>query len=75
LPQVIARISIADPIIRRLIHDLLANTARVHPQSLVWKLGVSLKSTTPQRVVAAKALAERMKQHSPKLVEQVRDKG
>lgn len=70
IPQVIARIHTPNPTIRRLIHQLLAEVGKRHPQALVYSLTVASKSQSDARKEAALAILEKMRQHSSNLVEQ-----
>eukprot|EP00163_Fabomonas_tropica_P020651 TRINITY_DN36542_c0_g1_i1.p1 TRINITY_DN36542_c0_g1~~TRINITY_DN36542_c0_g1_i1.p1 ORF type:complete len:924 (+),score=262.11 TRINITY_DN36542_c0_g1_i1:217-2772(+) len=70
IPQIIARIHSPSPPVRRLIHQLLTNVAKEHPQALIYPLTVASKSQAPERKDAALALMDRMRQHSPTLVDQ-----
>eukprot|EP01114_Cavostelium_apophysatum_P008931 TRINITY_DN21_c0_g1_i4.p1 TRINITY_DN21_c0_g1~~TRINITY_DN21_c0_g1_i4.p1 ORF type:complete len:850 (-),score=225.26 TRINITY_DN21_c0_g1_i4:63-2612(-) len=70
IPQIIARIAAPNTTIRRLIHELLINVGKEHPQALVFPLNVALKSQSPQRIAAAKSVMENLRKHSASLVEQ-----
>jgi FKBP12-rapamycin complex-associated protein len=70
IPQLIARIHSTSPLIRRLIHQLLSDVGKVHPQALVYSLTVASKSQSDSRKNAALAILERMRAHSCNLVEQ-----
>jgi FKBP12-rapamycin complex-associated protein len=53
-----------------MIHELLVNVGKEHPQALVFPLNVALKSQSPQRVAAAQSVMENLRKHSAPLVEQ-----
>lgn len=70
IPQVIARIHASSPLIRRLIHQLLSDVGKEHPQALVYSLTVASKSQSESRKKAALAILDKMRVHSSNLVEQ-----
>lgn len=70
IPQIIARIASPVAPVRRLIHELLCNIGKQHPQALVYPLTVASKSHSRSRQQAAKAILEQMRVHSGALVEQ-----
>ncbi len=70
IPQLIARIHAPSPNVHRLIHQLLADIGKEHPQALVYSLTVASKSPSVLRKNAALAIMEKMRLHSPVLVEQ-----
>lgn len=70
IPQVIARIHTSSPIIRRLIHQLLSEVGKEHPQALVYSLTVASKSQSESRKKAALAILDKMRLHSATLVSQ-----
>jgi FKBP12-rapamycin complex-associated protein len=70
IPQIIARIASPVVPVRRLIHELLCNIGKQHPQALVYPLTVSSKSTSRSRQAASRAILEAMRAHSAPLVEQ-----
>ncbi|KAG0044728.1 phosphatidylinositol kinase- protein kinase tor1 [Gryganskiella cystojenkinii] len=70
IPQLIARIHAPSPNVHRLIHQLLADVGKEHPQALVYSLTVASKSPSALRKNAALAIMEKMRVHSPLLVEQ-----
>ena len=69
IPQVIARIHAPSPHVRRLVHQILLDVARVHPQSIIYSLMVAAKSQNPTRRAAASSLIEKMRTIHPVLVE------
>ena len=71
IPQLIARIQVTSPQLRRLIHHVLADIGRYHPQALAYSLMVASKSQNTTRRAAAIAILDRMRAHSASLVEQV----
>ena len=70
IPQLIARINQQSPRVRHLIHNLLCEVGRHHPQALVYPLTVSIKSDVARRSRSAYQIMENLRQHSPRLVEQ-----
>ncbi len=70
IPQLIARIHTAQPVIRRLIHELLARVGKHHPHALIYPLTVASKSSSLPRKEAALKILDKMRQHSSTLVEQ-----
>ena len=70
IPQLIARIHIPSPNVRRLIHQLIADVGKEHPQALVYSLTVASKSQSANRKKAALTILDKMRSHSPLLVEQ-----
>ena len=70
--QIIARIQTPNPNIQRNITCLLTDVGKHHPQALIYPLTVASKSPSALRKDAALAIMDRMKQHSPAIVEQVR---
>lgn len=70
IPQIIARINAPSLRVRRLIHHLLSDVGTAHPQALVYPLTVAAKSPSHQRIQAAMAIMDNVREHSPRLVEQ-----
>ncbi|KAF9437779.1 phosphatidylinositol kinase- protein kinase tor1 [Entomortierella beljakovae] len=70
IPQLIARIHAPSQNVHRLIHQLLADVGKAHPQALVYSLTVASKSPSVFRKNAAIAIMEKMRLHSPTLVDQ-----
>ncbi|KAJ3037894.1 phosphatidylinositol kinase- protein kinase tor1 [Rhizophlyctis rosea] len=70
IPQLIARIHTPSPHVRRLIHQLLSDVGKEHPQALVYSLTVASKSQSVPRKKAALAIIDKMQMHSATLVEQ-----
>ncbi|KAJ3294404.1 phosphatidylinositol kinase- protein kinase tor1 [Rhizoclosmatium sp. JEL0117] len=72
IPQLIARIhSHSD--FQRLVHKLLSDVGKEHPQALVYSITVASKSQSKSesRKNAAVAIMDRMRTHSANLIEQV----
>ena len=65
-----ARIAVPVASVRTMIHELLVNVGKEHPQALVFPLVVALKSQAPQRVAAAESVMAQISKHSSVLVEQ-----
>ncbi|KAK7686283.1 hypothetical protein QCA50_010507 [Cerrena zonata] len=70
IPQVIARIQTPSVNIRRNINTLLTDVGKQHPQALIYPLTVASKSSSAVRKNAALSIMERMREHSPIIVEQ-----
>ncbi|KAI7879884.1 FAT-domain-containing protein [Lichtheimia hyalospora FSU 10163] len=70
IPQLIARIHAPNATVRGLIHDLLTDIGREHPQALVYSLTVASKSQSSIRRRATFNIMDRMRLHSATLVEQ-----
>lgn len=70
VPQLISRINQPDPVVSKSLLSLLAKLGRAHPQALIFPLTVAIKSESLSRQRAALSTIERMRQHSPKLVDQ-----
>ncbi|KAJ3083694.1 phosphatidylinositol kinase- protein kinase tor1, partial [Quaeritorhiza haematococci] len=70
IPQLIARIHTPSSHVRRLIHQLLSDVGKEHPQALVYSLTVASKSQSIPRKKAALAIMDKMRMHSANLVEQ-----
>ncbi|KAG0343766.1 phosphatidylinositol kinase- protein kinase tor1 [Podila humilis] len=70
IPQLIARIHAPSQNVHRLIHQLLADLGKAHPQALVYSLTVASKSPSVFRKKAALAIMDKMRVHSPVLVDQ-----
>ena len=88
IPQLIARIDTTKPFVAQLLHKLLMDLGRHHPQALVYRLILSSKcsntigttaaaivaSTTSQtsRSIAASKILQSLREHSNTLVEQAK---
>ncbi|KAF6026864.1 TOR [Bugula neritina] len=70
IPQLIARIDTNRQRVGKLIHKLLCDISKHHPQALIYPLTVAAKSNVTQRRDAALKILDSMKEHSPKLVRQ-----
>jgi len=70
IPQLIARIDTPRAQVGRLIHHLLMDIGKHHPQALVYPLTVACKSASTARRNAANKLLKNMCEHSPGLVQQ-----
>lgn len=70
IPQLIARIHVTSPQVRRLVHHVLSEIGRHHPQALVYSLAVAAKSQNVTRRSAAVAILDKMRAHSATLVDQ-----
>ena len=73
IPQLIARIHANSHHVRRLIHQLLSDIGKEHPQSLIYSLTVASKSQNSTRKTSAAAIMDKMRSHCANLVEQVRN--
>ena len=69
IPQLIARIDTPRHFVGRLIHQLLIEIGKYHPQALIYPLTVAAKSAVPGRQHAANKILQSMTEHSPKLVQ------
>ncbi|KAK3923760.1 Serine/threonine-protein kinase mTOR [Frankliniella fusca] len=70
IPQLIARIDTPRVLVGRLIHHLLMDIGKHHPQALVYPLTVASKSASTPRRVAANKILKSMCEHSQTLVQQ-----
>ena len=70
IPQLIARIDTPRPLVSRLIHQLLADLGKHHPQALVYSLTVACKSNNAARRNAANKILNKIREHSEVLVNQ-----
>lgn len=70
IPQLIARIDTHRNLVGQLIHQLLIDIGKYHPQALVYPLTVASKSASVARKNAAYKIVDSMRKHSPILVEQ-----
>ena len=70
IPQLIARIDTPRPLVSRLIHQLLADLGKHHPQALVYSLTVACKSNNSARRNAANKILNKIREHSETLVNQ-----
>ena len=70
IPQLIARIDTPRIKVSRLIHQLLTDVGKHHPQALIYPLTVASKSSAAARKNAANKILNKMKEHSESLVSQ-----
>lgn len=70
IPQLIARIDTHRTLVGQLIHQLLIDIGKQHPQALVYPLTVASKSASLARKKAAHKILSSMSDHSPTLVQQ-----
>ncbi|KAL2917300.1 phosphatidylinositol kinase-related protein kinase tor1 [Polyrhizophydium stewartii] len=70
IPQLIARIHAPNAHVRRLIHQLLSEIGKEHPQALVYSLTVASKSQSDARQKSALAILDKIRLHSATLVDQ-----
>ena len=70
LPQLISRIHQPNQIVSRSLLSLLSDLGKAHPQALVYPLTVAIKSESVSRQKAALSIIEKMRMHSPILVDQ-----
>ena len=70
IPQLIARINQPNKKVRESLHRLISEVGKIHPQALVYPLTVTMKSGVIRRSQLAGQLMEKMREHSPVLVEQ-----
>eukprot|EP00117_Sycon_ciliatum_P040328 scpid3818/ scgid5118/ Serine/threonine-protein kinase mTOR; FK506-binding protein 12-rapamycin complex-associated protein 1; FKBP12-rapamycin complex-associated protein; Mammalian target of rapamycin; Mechanistic target of rapamycin; Rapamycin target protein 1 len=70
IPQLIARIDTPRHLVGRLIHHLLMDIGKHHPQALIYPLTVASKSTVMARRNAANLVLQNMREHSNTLVSQ-----
>ncbi|KAF7324662.1 Serine/threonine-protein kinase TOR [Mycena kentingensis (nom. inval.)] len=70
IPQIIARIQTPHTNIHRNVSNLLAEVGKHHPQALIYPLTVGSKSPSASRKAAAQKIMDRMREHSPEIVEQ-----
>ena len=70
IPQLIARIDTPRQLVSRLIHQLLTDIGKQHPQALIYPLTVASKSASSARHNAANQILTNMCEHSCVLVQQ-----
>lgn len=70
VPQLISRIHQPNQIVSRALIGLLSDLGKAHPQALVYPLAVAITSESVSRKKAAGSIIDKMRMHSPKLVEQ-----
>lgn len=70
IPQLISRIHQPNQTVSRSLLSLLSDLGKAHPQALVYPLTVAIKSESVSRQKAALSIVEKMRIHSPTLVDQ-----
>ncbi|KNE54071.1 hypothetical protein AMAG_17616 [Allomyces macrogynus ATCC 38327] len=71
IPQLIAWVHTPSPNVRRLIHQLLCDVGKEHPQALIYSLMVASKSSNkPQKTRAALSILDKMRMPRADLVDQ-----
>ncbi|CAG8528851.1 8861_t:CDS:10, partial [Acaulospora morrowiae] len=70
IPQLIARIHAPNAKVHELIHQLLVDVGKEHPQALIYPLTVASKSQSVNRQRAASAVMDKLRAHSAVLVDQ-----
>ncbi|XP_027228160.1 serine/threonine-protein kinase mTOR isoform X1 [Penaeus vannamei] len=70
IPQLIARIDTPRTLVGKLIHQLLMDIGKHHPQALIYPLTVAAKSSVVARSQAAEKILKNMREHSANLVQQ-----
>lgn len=70
IPQLIARIDTPRHLIGRLIHQLLIDIGKQHPQALIYPLTVAAKSSVTGRSAAANKILTSMRENNATLVNQ-----
>ncbi|XP_045451535.1 serine/threonine-protein kinase Tor-like [Melitaea cinxia] len=71
IPQLIARIDSPRSLVAKLVHILLIDIGKTHPQALVYPLTVATKSSFVTRKSAANYILKTMSTHSQRLVNEV----
>lgn len=71
IPQLIARLHVSHIPVRQMLHDLLVNIGKTHPQGIIYSLMVASRSHSVERKSAALKILDRMRQHNANLVDQV----
>ncbi|CAG9564543.1 unnamed protein product [Danaus chrysippus] len=71
IPQLIARIDSPRSLVAKLVHILLIDIGKLHPQALVYPLTVATKSSFITRKNAANYILKTMCTHSQRLVNEV----
>ena len=70
IPQLIARIDTPRSSVSALVHQVITDFGKHHPQALLYPLTVAAKSSDKSRSTAAEKLLNKMREHSPVLVSQ-----
>ena len=67
IPQLIARIDTTRPLVSRLIHQVLMDLGKFHPQALVYSLTVACKSNNKARRDAANKVLNKIRENNENL--------
>jgi FKBP12-rapamycin complex-associated protein len=70
IPQLIARIHTNHPKVNGLLHRLLTNVGKHHPQALIYPVTVASKTSSEHRRVAATKVIGEMRKHANSLVDE-----
>lgn len=70
IPQLIARIDTPRSLVGRLVHQLLVDIGKAHPQALIYPLTVASKSNVTARQAAANKVLKTMCERNANLVQQ-----
>ena len=70
IPQLIARIDMPEKSVRDLIHQVLNDVGREHPQALIYPLSVAKRTGDGNRGEYASKLLGLMREHTPRIVEE-----
>lgn len=70
IPQLIARIDTPRSLVGRLVHQLLVDIGKAHPQALIYPLTVASKSNVSARQAAANKILKSMCERNANLVQQ-----
>ncbi|KAK7093536.1 serine/threonine-protein kinase mTOR-like isoform X2 [Littorina saxatilis] len=70
IPQLIARIDTPRSLVGRLVHQLLVDIGKAHPQALIYPLTVASKSNVLARQAAANKILKSMCERNSNLVQQ-----
>lgn len=70
VPQLISRIHQPNQVVSRALVGLLSDLGKAHPQALVYPLAVAVTSESVNRQRAAMSIIDKMRMHSPQLVDQ-----
>lgn len=70
IPQLISRIHQPNLTVSKALLSLLSDLGKTHPHALLYPLNVAIKSDSISRQRAASSIIEKMRIHSPVLVEQ-----
>ena len=70
IPQLISRIHQPNLTVSKALLSLLSDLGKTHPHALVYPLNVAIKSDSVSRQRAASSIIEKMRIHSPLMIEQ-----